>query len=164
MSNQWKQYGGLSKIDKFQHLTIGTLVADQVLLREKVATVTRFNTTIEVNPGELNVLLGNVNAINVNSQNNLSVVNNAFIGGKITIGSNNNFLYSTSNGIGINNDNPQSTFDIYGNLIVRSGTNYIRNIIAQNNSNKGIAVTVNNNTSYVDFFNISNVNTNVPDS
>lgn len=165
MSNQWKQYGGISKIDKFQHLTIGTLVADQVLLREKVSTVTSFNTTIQVNQGDLNLLIGNVNGQNVNSNNNLSVENQAIIKGKLFIGSNNNFFYSTSNGLGINNNDPSATLDIYGNLIVRSGTPYIRNIIAQNSINKGIAVTVYNNNSYIDFFNTTNTsNINTPNS
>jgi hypothetical protein len=162
-NNSWKQYGGMSKIDKFQHLTIGTLVADQVLLREKVSTVSTFTTSVIVQ-GSLAVNV-DISGVNLNATNNLNVTNDATIGGKINIGSINNYLYATNNGIGINNNNPSATLDIYGNLIVRSGTTYIRNIIAQNSNNKGIAVIVNNNSSYIDFFNTTNTsNINTPNS
>ena len=163
-NNSWKQYGGISKIDKFQHLTIGTLVADQVLLREKVSTVSTFPTSVIVQ-GSLAVNV-DISGVNLNATNNLNVTNDATIGGKINIGSINNYLYATNNGIGINNNNPSATLDIYGNLIVRSGTTYIRNIIAQNSNNKGIAVIVNNNnSSYIDFFNSTNTsNINTPNS
>jgi hypothetical protein len=162
-NNSWKQYGGMSKIDKFQHLSIGTLVADQVLLREKVSTVSTFPTSVNVQ-GSLAVNV-DISGVNLNATNNLNVTNDATIGGKINIGSINNYLYATNNGIGINNNNPSATLDIYGNLIVRSGTTYIRNIIAQNSNNKGIAVIVNNNSSYIDFFNTTNTsNINTPNS
>jgi len=161
-NNSWKQYGGMSKIDKFQHLTIGTLVADQVLLREKVSTVSIFKTSIIVQ-GSLTAY-GDISGVNFICKNNLSVDNISYLKGKLYLGVNNYFLNSVNNGIGINNDNPLATLDIYGNLIVRSGTTYIRNIIAQNNNNKGIAVSVDNNNSYIDFFNTTTTSTNLPNS
>ena len=161
-NNSWKQYGGMSKIDKFQHLTIGTLVADQVLLREKVSTVSTFESSVIVKGG-LSVLQG-ISGENLNSTNSLTVEKISYLKGKIYIGTNNNFLNSVNNGIGINNDNPLATVDIFGNLIVSSGTTNIRNIIAQNINNKGIVVSVDNNNSYIDFFNIKDTTTNTPNS
>jgi hypothetical protein len=161
-NNSWKQYGGMSKIDKFQHLTIGTLVADQVLLREKVATISTFKTSVVIEGGL--IVEQDISGSNLNSKNSLTVENISYLKGKIFIGTNNNFLNSVNNGIGINNDNPLATVDIFGNLIVRSGTTNIRNIIAQNSNNKGIAVSVDNNNSYIDFFNTTNTTTNNPNS
>ena len=49
MSNDsWKRYGGVNKTDKFKNLTIGTIVADQVLLRQKVSTIQNFNTYLQL--------------------------------------------------------------------------------------------------------------------
>jgi len=161
-NNSWKQYGGMSKIDKFQHLTIGTLVADQVLLRENIATISTFKTSVIIEGGL--TVLQDICGSNLNAINNLNVENTSYLKGKIFIGTNNNFLYSVNNGIGINNDVPLATLDIFGNLIVRSGTTNIRNIIAQNSNNKGIVVSVDNNNSYIDFFNTTNTTTNNPNS
>ena len=165
MSNSWKKYGGQSKMDKFQHLTIGTLVADQVLLREKVTTQLTFTDTVNIiNNGSLNVLQGNITGQNINSTNNLTVEKDATVKGKLNIGSVNNYIYSSPIGIGINNDNPSATLDIFGNLIVRSGTTTLRNVIAQNSNNKGVVVNVNDTYSSLEFYNINSISTNIPNS
>ena len=36
MSNSWKKYGGMFKSDKYNSIGVGTMVADQVLIRQRV--------------------------------------------------------------------------------------------------------------------------------
>ena len=158
MSNDsWKRYGGVSKTDKFKNLTIGTIVADQVLLRQKVSTITSFNTSINV-AGGLSVTQ-DVSGQNINASNRLTakdatILNLLTLGNGIT-----NYLFSNDTGIGINNGEPSATLDICGNLIVRSPYLNTRNIIAQNKNIKGIVVSVDaNDYSYIDFFNTNNTN------
>ena len=159
MSNGWKKYGGLSNVDKYQHLTIGTLVADQVLLREKVSTVTKFETKIEC---PILICTADISGANLYATNKLTSEGEAVIKSKLYLGTyGRHYFFSTNNGIGINTDTPSATLDICGNLIVRSPTPFIRNIIAQNNNNRGIAVIVDQNGSYIDFFNTTNMNTDI---
>jgi len=156
MSNDsWKRYGGVSKTDKFKNLTIGTIVADQVLLRQKVSTITSFNTSINV-AGGLTVT-GDITGTNINATNSFTT-KDAIISNKLNLGSGiQNYLFSNNTGIGINNDTPSASLDICGNLIVRSPYTTTRNIIAQNRNIKGIVVSVDaNNYSYIDFFNTNN--------
>ena len=47
-NNSWKQYGGLSKIDSLNTVTVGTIVADQFISRSANPTYQLFNGTIEV--------------------------------------------------------------------------------------------------------------------
>jgi len=164
MSNDsWKRYGGVSKTDKFKNLTIGTIVADQVLLRQKVSTITSFNTSINV-AGGLTVT-GDVTGENVKSTTSMTT-KDVIISNKLIFGTSKteikNYLASNNTGIGINNDEPSASLDICGNLIVRSPYLNTRNIIAQNKNIKGIVVSVDaNNYSYIDFFNTNNTtNTN----
>lgn len=37
MSESWRKYGGLNRPDAQNRFTVGTIVADEVLLREQVA-------------------------------------------------------------------------------------------------------------------------------
>jgi len=164
MSNDsWKRYGGVSKTDKFKNLTIGTIVADQVLLRQKVSTITSFNSSIKVDGG-LSVSQ-DVSGLNINASNRLTakdatILNLLTLGNGIT-----NYLASNNTGIGINNSVPSATLDICGNLIVRSPYLNTRNIIAQNKNIKGIVVSVDaNDYSYIDFFNTNNTNAGASDA
>jgi hypothetical protein len=162
MSNDsWKRYGGVSKTDKFKNLTIGTIVADQVLLRQKVSTTTSFNTSINV-AGGLTVT-GDITGTNINATNSFTT-KDAIISNKLNLGSGiQNYLFSNNTGIGINNDTPSATLDICGNLIIRSPYTTTRNIIAQNRNIKGIVVSVDaNNYSYIDFFNTNNTTVTIP--
>lgn len=164
MSNDsWKRYGGVNKTDKFKNLTIGTIVADQVLLRQKVSTITNFNTSITVTGGIS--VTNDIKGENINAVTGFTAAT-ATIYNKLNIGKGNgtyNYLASNATGIGINNDIPSASLDIYGNLIVRSPYTSTRNIIAQNSNTKGIVVSVDaNNYSYIDFFNTNNTtNTNI---
>jgi hypothetical protein len=153
MSNEsWKRYGGVSKTDKFKNLTIGTLVADQVLLRQKVSTVTEFPNSINVTNGDLSVLKGSLSGQNLTVNNSLTS-KDATIQNKITIGnsgSTNSLSLSNTTG-GINIDT--QILDICANFILRSSSTTAQNVIAQNSNTNGIIVSVDaNNNSYIDFF------------
>jgi hypothetical protein len=77
MSNQgWRQYGGIRKQDTLHNLTIGTLVADKVLLRESYAGEYVINGTIEVKT-DVNVYG------NVNSRSSIHSLYDLFVGASI---------------------------------------------------------------------------------
>ena len=48
MSNSWKQYGGISKVDKLNTINAGTVIADQFVSRSARPTYQYFNGTFEV--------------------------------------------------------------------------------------------------------------------
>lgn len=162
MSNDsWKRYGGVNKTDKFKNLTIGTIVADQVLLRQKVSAIRNFDESITVTGGI--TATQDINGQNINATTSF-ITATATITKKLNFGNGNGtYLASNNTGIGINNDAPSASLDILGNLIVRSPYTSTRNIIAQNSNTKGIVVSVDaNNYSYIDFFNTNNTtNTNI---
>jgi len=47
-SNSWKQYGGLSKVDSLNTISVGTIVADQFISRSANPTYQVFNGTYEI--------------------------------------------------------------------------------------------------------------------
>ena len=75
MSNSsWKQYGGVQKTDRFQNLGIGTLIADQVLLKQKNTTNFKINGSLFVT-GDILALGGG----NIYSNNDLYVPQNTYL-------------------------------------------------------------------------------------
>ena len=182
MSNSWKQYGGTRKQEKFHNLTIGTLVADQVLLRESYAGKYIISGTINV--GAEVEAIGNVMAgVNVNSTYDVYAGQNAYVKNKLYLGTTNvlqlsdtthAYMYgdSAGNAFGINTTAPRSVFDIVANktsqtnvLTVRSLTTTINNVLGVNVNNKGLALNAQENVTNLNFF-VDNVNngTNAPDA
>ena len=74
-NNSWKQYGGLSKVDSLNTVTVGTIVADQFISRSSNPVYQLFNGTFEVTVNliaENDVLVGNSSLI----KNDLFVTGN----------------------------------------------------------------------------------------
>jgi hypothetical protein len=90
LNNSWKKYGGIRNTDQFHNLNIGTLVADQVLLREKVATTTIFNTLLEAR--------GGLTVTSINATNNIDICNNLIVYNDINI-TPSKFQYDTVNNL-----------------------------------------------------------------
>jgi len=77
MANSWKKYGGIYKSDKYNSIGVGTMVADQVLIRQRVITSSQIAGSLYV--GE-----------NMNIENDIDIGNNAKIGGNVDIANNTN--------------------------------------------------------------------------
>jgi hypothetical protein len=161
-NNSWRQYGGIRKHESFQNLSIGTLVADKVLLREKVSEVVNFVNNVLLTGVNLTITSPGVLYANKGEfAGTLIVKDNLTIGDKIYFGGSNNYSYFSRSGdyLGLNSSNPTATFEIaplststQNVFTVRSLTTTNRNIIAQNSNTKGITVTANDTNSYIDFF------------
>ena len=54
-NNSWRQYGGIRKNESMQNLSIGTLVADKVILREKTSTTVSFTENVIIDGVNLTV-------------------------------------------------------------------------------------------------------------
>jgi len=113
-----------------------------------------------------NLLVGN-NAI---FGKDITIQNNTHIGNILYLNKNDSqYIYSDGSGIGINILSPNATLDISSNLVrtlnIYSSQSMNRNIIAQNNIHKGIAVTADLNSSRIDFFTDKTItNTNNSDA
>jgi UDP-3-O-[3-hydroxymyristoyl] glucosamine N-acyltransferase len=169
MSNTWKQYGGIRKQEKFHNLTIGTLVADQVLLRESYAGKFRIPGSIYV--GADTYTIGNTysytntyttfdNFVGKNnyiknllyfgtdtSINDLDVYNHAYICGDFS-----------ANTIGINTITPTHALDIKGIdsktdiLSISSNTAQVRSVLGKNITNDGITLNVTHANAILGFY------------
>ena len=72
MANSWKKYGGIYKSDKYNSLGVGTMVADQVLIRQRIITNSQVAGSLFV--GE-----------NINIDRDLIVGHDANITGELTV-------------------------------------------------------------------------------
>lgn len=165
----WKQYGGIRKNDKLNNLALGTLVADDIILRQVSVTTHIFEDTI-------------VAKKDIQIHRNLDVSNNVDVSGELVvhkniytpnyvIGTNKDISLNFEDGgdyrayisadvnnqyIGIGTNKPNAFFDISSTTVdsfaVRNNLPYIRNILTQNENNSGIAVDTSGNISSVGFF------------
>lgn len=181
MSNSWKKYGGIYKSDKYNSIGVGTMVADQVLIRQRVLT----SSTVE---GSL-IVGGNVSvgenltvARDTSIMGELYVDKSEYIGdklyfNKIPDASNNYTAYISGNSkmgrLGIGTTAPTSFLDINASdssinsgvggstigstitdvLTIRNSNNKIRNIIAQNGHKSGVVVDASGNIASFGFYN-----------
>ena len=173
-NNSWRQYGGIRKQESFQNLSIGTLVADKVLLREKISDVVTFTQNLTLDGVSLTVEEGSIYTPSINVTDKIIAGGDATIGSTLYFGGTNvstNFFYKLGEYLGLNTITPTTTFDIVpissstqNVFTVRSLTTTNRNIIAQNSNTKGIAVTANDSNSYIDFYNSNTTSSsNTPD-
>lgn len=180
MSNSWKKYGGTYKSDKYNSIGVGTMVADQVLIRQRVITSSQVEGSLTV--GEF-LSVGK----DLTVSNNISVSGELYVGkseyiteklyfNKIRDDNNNYTAFISGNsksgrlGIGttaptsfldINVSNSETTSGIGGSTIgsditdvltVRNSNNKIRNIIAQNINKSGIVVDTIGNIASMGFY------------
>jgi len=182
MSNTWKQYGGIRKQNALHNLSVGTLIADQVLVRESYAGKFKIPGSIYV--AQDVVSTGNV----VGFSNNITSFDN-YIGRHLYL---NKYLYFgaqseivnadknnhafinggtdfSANNIGINTSSPNHTLDI--KAITSSQTNMfsvsskstsIKNTLGQNINNHGIALQATDGFASLGFYVDSNLNYGVP--
>jgi predicted acyltransferase (DUF342 family) len=168
-TNSWKQYGGTRKQEKFHNLTIGTLVADKVLLRDSYAGKYIIAGTLYVG-ADLNTG-GNINAaLNVNSAFDAYIGQSAYVNSKLYFATQTNqislstkyaFINGTSDGtsIGINTTTPTNVVDIMAVnsqqtnvLSVRSLNNSIQNILGHNVNNKGLVMNAQDTAMALNFY------------
>ena len=176
--SSWKQYGGIYRTDKYHNVSMGTLVADQLVLRQTASTRLTFDSSILVKGSigcENNVdVTGNITGDSLFVKKNIYLNNKLYFGTNTPYDDSNEtacYIYGSSTGIGINTKTPTSPFDITSTdaianvLTIRSQATTNTNIIAQNNTTKGIIVNASNASSFIGFFNDTNINVaNVPDS
>jgi hypothetical protein len=180
MANSWKKYGGIYKSDKYNSIGVGTMVADQVLIRQRVITSSQVEGSLIV--GEFasvgkDITVGNSAYI----KKDLYVDKSAYVSDKLFFNkvedTNNNYTAfiagnSKSGRLGIGTVAPTSFLDInvsssgttsgeggstIGNTItdvltIRNSNNKIRNIIAQNVHNSGVVVDTIGNIASMGFY------------
>jgi len=165
----WKQYGGIRKNDKLNNLSLGTLVADDIILRQVKVTSHIFEDTI-------------IAKKDIQVHRNLDVSNNIDVSGELVVHKNiytQNYVIGTNTDIslnfedggdyrayisadtnkqyiGVGTNKPNAFFDISSTTVdsfaVRNNLPYIRNILTQNENNSGIAVDTSDNISSMGFF------------
>ena len=165
----WKQYGGIRKNDKLNNLAIGTLVADDIILRQVKVTTHIFEDTI-------------IAKKDIQIHRNLDVSNNIDVSGALivhkniytpnyVIGTNKDISLNFEDGgsyrayisadvnkeyIGVGTNKPNAFFDISSTVVdsfaIRNNLPHIRNIMAQNENNSGVAVDTSDNVASIGFF------------
>ena len=181
-NNSWKQYGGKSKIDSLNNISVGTIIADQFLSRSTKPTYQYYNGTIGATldfKANQNLIAGNSIYVGFDSYvNGNSYINNQlFFGVDVsitgvlaasTLPTDTSYAYMFGNftNIGINTTSPKTSFNITGHhpsitniLTVESGNVYLRNIIAQNVNQRGLVVDANDTNTNILFYN--DISTNV---
>ncbi len=180
MANSWKKYGGIYKSDKYNSIGVGTMVADQVLIRQRVISSSQVEGSLIV--GE-NVSVGIDLTVNGNAyiKKDILVEQSAYVSDKLFFNkvadTNNNYTAyiagnSKSGSLGIGTLLPTSFLDInvsdtisnsgiggstVGSSItdvfaVRNSNNKIRNIIAQNVHKSGVVVDTIGNIASMGFY------------
>ena len=165
----WKQYGGIRKNDKLNNLSLGTLVADDIILRQVKVTTHIFDDTI-------------VAKKDIQIHRNLDVSNNVDVSGALVVHKNMytpNYVIGTNKDIslnfeedggyrayisadvnkeyiGVGTNNPNAFFDISSTAVesfaIRNNLPHIRNIVAQNKNDSGIVMDTSDNMASIGFF------------
>lgn len=175
----WRTYGGVRKQDNLKNITVGTIVADQILLREKYSGIIDFKSSITVQGTTLTSQL--VSKQNIYSLFDTNVGQDLYVNRKLYFGityadfaaitsanygyplttiNTNAYIFGNSKSIGINTQAASAVFEINATtsadtdiLTVGSQTTTTRSIIAQTVSKRGVVVTANTGSSMIDFFN-----------
>lgn len=169
----WKKYGGTNKLDKINNITVNTVVADQLTLKNVYVgdwdicggLRTRDDAIIGGNlfvmqnvttDGNLTVN-GAMYVFDTNILGNLNVDNNLLVRESIYMDANLSTLFTgVDSKFGFNKSNPQATIDISSNLertldMYSSATNN-KNVVARNSADQGITVNVEPTRAYIDFY------------
>lgn len=174
-NNSWKQYGGISDLDNFNFINANTIVADQFISRSTQPTIQIFNGTFIVNndlSAGVNVYAGNsiYSDVDLFVNNNIYSNNKIYFGGNALINSGNTlparatdsdsaFLYGDISYVGVNITQPETIFHITGTvssdtdiLTIESKNSYIRNIISQNEDQKGVVIDGDDTSANIHFY------------
>jgi acyl-[acyl carrier protein]--UDP-N-acetylglucosamine O-acyltransferase len=193
MSNgeSWRKFGGIRKQNKFHNLSIGTLVADNILLRESYSGEYTIQGTLVVKK-DADVYGNVISKISVYTNNDLCIGKNAYVNKKLFFGQGDplattfeldrfdlnpdvlvpdsdtitTYLYGTSDGIAINSIQPNSVLDINGQakqnvLTVRNNLPTIQNILSQNASNRGLVLNTTTGITSLSFYNSNAISSSV---
>jgi hypothetical protein len=175
MSNSWKKFGGINKLDKMNYLNVNSIVTDTLTLRE--AYTGAFDICGNVTVSEKLNVTGKSSFYNsIHVKDNIDISKNINVDGDVIIKGNalfnttqsvfynklylgldnTQYFYGSIQGIGVNVENPNATLDICGNRVevlnIFSDLSTNRNIIASNMHHNGIAVCVDNSNASIDFF------------
>lgn len=168
MSNSWKKYGGTSKPDKQHTFTVKTLIADELLLRQKYSGVFEVLGSINVaqdiyGHGALQLFQGQDNILKLDISTNAVLNYDTYIT-RLFLGTN-TIDYITGNdenGIGVNLPNgvgSYGTFEVVGrsgithNFVASSPTVTSSSVMNRNVNDYGIRTYVTDNTSSIEFYN-----------
>jgi len=168
MSNSWKKYGGTSKPDNQSTFTVKTLVADELLLRQKYSGVFEVLGSINVaqdiyGHGALQLFEGQDNVLRLDISTNAMLDYDTYIT-KLFLGTN-TIDYITGNdqnGIGVNLPDEvgsYGTFEIVGrpgithNFVASSSTSTSSSVLNRNVNDYGIRTYVTDNASSIEFYN-----------
>ena len=180
-NNSWKQYGGVSDLDNFNFINANTIIADQFVSRSTKPTYQYFNGTFEVSQdlsAGVNILAGNsiYSDVDLYVNRNIYSNNKIFFGGNALVNTGNvfperpddttaAFLYGDVSYVGVNILKPKTIFNITSTvsgetdiLTVENKNDYIRNIIAQNQEQRGLVVDACNNEANIYFYVDSSTN------
>ena len=187
-NNSWKQYGGISDLDNFNFINANTIIADQFVSRSTKPSYQYYNGTFEVSldlSAGMNVFTGNsiYSGVDLFVNRDIYSNNKIFFGGdQLKMNGNtmpvkpadtdSAFLYGDASYIGVNIKNPKTIFNITSTLsgeidilTVENKNDYIRNIIAQNQEQRGIVVDASNSESNIHFYVDSSTNSSLyPDA
>ena len=167
MSNSWKKYGGTRKPDQQHTFTVKTLVADELLLRQKYSGVFEVLGSINVaqdiyGNGALQ-LFGADDNLKLDISENAMLPYDTYIT-KLFLGTNTiDFITgSDQNGIGINlpdGIDSYGTFEVVGrsgithNFVASSPTATSSSVLNRNVNDYGIRTYVTDSTSSIEFYN-----------
>lgn len=175
--SSWKKYGGINHFEQLTNINSTNLVVDHLSLRFPYEGIFSICGELIVS-GEAYLdnnlsILGNIyNEQNVFISKNIYVQGDADLSANLTVfgntyhynpvylignsGKGSNYFVGDTVGVGMNKQNPEAIFDIYGNrpeiLNVLSNQSYTRNILARNNLNYGITLNSNTISSSINFY------------
>jgi hydroxyacyl-ACP dehydratase HTD2-like protein with hotdog domain/photosystem II stability/assembly factor-like uncharacterized protein len=182
----WKKYGGTNKLDKFNNLSVSTIVTDQFTLRNiyvgdwdicgGLRTRDDGNFGRDVNVvgtitcGNINIL-GTLGVLDTRIVGDLIIDNNVFVGQDIYMSSDTSagtLFHGDNEMFGFNTYDPEATVDISSgltkSLYIQSSAPTNKNVIAQNATHDAITVNVEPTTAYIDFYVDGSLNdSNTPD-
>ena len=183
----WKKYGGTNKLEKFNNLSVSTIVTDQFTLRNiyvgdwdicgglRTRDDANFGRDINVvgtiTCGNINIL-GSLGVLDTRIVGNLTVDNSLFVGDDIYMGSDTSagtLFHAKDQKFGFNTYDPEATVDISSGLVkslyIQSSAASNKNVVAQNGTNDAITVNVEPTRAYIDFYVDSSLNdANAPDA
>jgi photosystem II stability/assembly factor-like uncharacterized protein/predicted RNase H-related nuclease YkuK (DUF458 family) len=170
----WKKYGGTNKLEKYNNLSVSTIVTDQFTLRNiyvgdwdicgglRTRDDANFGRDVNVvgtiTCGNINIL-GTLGVLDTRIVGNLTIDNSVFIGNDIYMGSDTSagtLLHASDERFGFNTYDPEATVDISSGLIkslyIKTSAASNKNVIAQNGTSDAITVNVEPTRAYIDFY------------